>query len=194
MVNSAIGYPPPSVDPLATLTGAGAPCNPTPCGDSAVLDHLISQTSDAVPILPVTEESLAGVLARLDEMQRRWVETTRYLGEAGKVSLLPDGAGRLTRVLVGVRQGEELWGLAALPDTLPPGAYVLDGDVSARAVTRYALGWAMGCYAFTRYKPRDRGWADLVWPAKADRGLVERLARGIALARDLINTPADDMG
>ena len=159
-----------------------------------MLDHLISPTSDAVPILPVTEEGLAGVLARLDETQRRWVETTRYLGEAGKVALLPDSAGRLTRVLVGVRQGEELWGLAALPDTLPAGAYALDGDIAASAASRYALGWALGCYAFTRYKPRDRGWADLIWPAKADRGLVERLVRGIALARDLINTPAEDMG
>ena len=159
-----------------------------------LLDHLIAQRSDAVPILPVTEETLATVLARLDETPRRWVEATRYLGEPGKVALLPDSAGRLTRVLVGVRQGEELWGLAGLPDALPQGAYALDGDIPAQAATRYALGWALGCYAFTRYKPRDRGWADLAWPVNADRGLVERLAHGIALARDLINTPAEDMG
>lgn len=159
-----------------------------------MLDHLIAQRGDAVPILPVTEEGLAAVLARLDETQRRWVEATRYLGEPGKVALLPDTAGRLVRVLVGVKPGEELWGLAALPDALPQGAYALEGEIAAPAATRYALGWALGCYAFTRYKPRDRGWAELVWPANADRGLVERLTRGIALARDLINTPAEDMG
>jgi len=159
-----------------------------------LLDHLIAQQSDAIPIVPVTEEGLAATLGRLDEIQRRWVETTRYLGEPGKVALLPDTAGRLARVLIGIRQGEELWGLAALPDSLPPGAYRLDADVPARAASRYALGWALGCYAFTRYKPRERGWADLVWPAHADHGWVERLARGIALARDLINTPAEDMG
>ncbi len=159
-----------------------------------MLDHLIAQRGDAVPILPVTEEGLAVALARLDETQRRWVEATRYLGEPGKVALLPDAAGRLARVLVGVRQGEELWGLAALPDALPQRAYALEGEIAAPAATRYALGWALGCYAFTRYKPRDRGWAELVWPADAERGLVERLTRGIALARDLINTPAEDMG
>jgi leucyl aminopeptidase len=159
-----------------------------------LLDHLIAPRSGAVPLTPVTEDGLASVLGRLDEPQRRWVESTRYLGEPGKLVLLPDAAGRLARVLIGVRPGEELWGLASLPDALPPGAYALEGDIPAPAASRYALGWALGCYSFTRYKPRDRGWADLVWPAAADHGLVERLARGIALARDLINTPAEDMG
>ena len=164
-----------------------------------MLDHLIADRPGAVPILPVTEDGLAAALAGLDESERRWVEATRYVGEAGKFALLPDSGGRLKRVLVGVRAGDELWALAALPDALPPhsgqgGAYTLEGQHGAEAATRFALGWALGCYAFTRYKPRDKGWADLVWPANADRGRVERLARGTALARDLINTPAEDLG
>jgi len=159
-----------------------------------VLDHLIAARSDAVPILPVTEEGLAAALARLDETERRWAESTRYVGEAGKFALLPDSAGKLKRVLIGFRPGEELWALAALPDALPPGAYSLEGQHAAEAATRFALGWALGCYAFTRYRARDKAWADLVWPANADRGAVERLARGTGLARDLINTPAADMG
>jgi leucyl aminopeptidase len=62
------------------------------------------------------------------------------------------------------------------------------------AATRAALGWALGTYAFTRYKERKRGFATLALPAAADRGEVERLARGIFLGRDLVNTPAIDMG
>ena len=159
-----------------------------------MLDHLVAPHADAVPLSPVTEESLADLLARLDEPQRRWVEATRYVGEAGKFALLPDAGGALARVLVGVKPGEELWSLAALPDALPPGIYALDGAIAAGPASCYALGWALGCYAFTRYRARDKAWADLVWPESADRGWVERLARGIALARDLINTPAEDMG
>jgi leucyl aminopeptidase len=159
-----------------------------------LLDHLVAPRAGAVPLSPVTEEDLAGLLARLDEPQRRWVESTRYVGEAGKFALLPDSGGRLARVLVGVKPGEELWALAALPDALPPGIYALDGAIPAAPASRFALGWALGCYAFTRYRARDKAWADLVWPEAADRGWVERLARGIALARDLINTPAEDMG
>ncbi|HEX4193949.1 MAG TPA: leucyl aminopeptidase family protein [Stellaceae bacterium] len=164
-----------------------------------MLDHLIADRSGAVPILPVTEDGLAGALAKLDETERRWVEATHYLGAPGTFALLPDSAGRLKRVLIGVRPGDELWSLAALPDALPPlsnqgGAYKLEGEHSSDAATRFALGWALGCYAFTRYRERDKPWADLVWPAKADRARVERLARGMGLARDLINTPAEDMG
>jgi leucyl aminopeptidase len=90
--------------------------------------------------------------------------------------------------------GEWLWALAALPDALPDGVYALDGVSDRNAATRLALGWALGCYAFTRYKPRKRGFARLVWPQAADRARVEVLARAIGLARDLITTPAEDMG
>src|SRR5260370_1214182 len=67
-------------------------------------------------------------------------------------------------------------------------------EPSSRVAGRMALGWALACSAFARYKAPPRGFAKLVWPKSADRGLVERLARGIGLARDLINTPAEHMG
>jgi leucyl aminopeptidase len=159
-----------------------------------VLSHLVSDAAGAVPLMPVAPEDLAAATEGLDETSRRWLGAIRFTAEPGKLALLPDGQGGLARVLVGVRRGEELWALAGLPDTLPEGRYRLDPAPVAPAATRLALGWALGCYAFTRYKARKRGFADLVWPAAADRGLVERLARGIALARDLINTPAEDMG
>jgi leucyl aminopeptidase len=52
----------------------------------------------------------------------------------------------------------------------------------------------MGCYRFARYKSETKEFAKLIWPRAADRAQVERLARSLALARDLINTPAEDMG
>jgi leucyl aminopeptidase len=60
--------------------------------------------------------------------------------------------------------------------------------------TDLALGWALGSYAFTRYKKPKRAPATLVWPNEVDRSEVERIARGVFLARDMINTPAEDMG
>ena len=159
-----------------------------------MLSHLVSDARESVPITPVTADDRARWTAALDDAGRRWVAATDFTGEAGKAALLPDGAGGLARVLVGVAPGETLWALALLPDTLPEGSYRLDPEPDARAASRMALGWALACYAFTRYKARPRGFARLVWPNSADRGLVERLARGIGLARDLINTPAEHMG
>jgi leucyl aminopeptidase len=159
-----------------------------------VLSHLVSEGRNAVPVTPVTGDDLAAGIASFDERQRRWLAATGFAAEPGKVALLPDDEGRLARVLVGMRPGEPLWALAALPDSLPEQSYRLDPEPATEPSTLMALGWALGCYAFTRYKERKRGFARLVWPQAADRGLVERLARGIGLARDLINTPAEHMG
>ena len=78
------------------------------------------------------------------------------------------------------------------------GSYRLDFDAEmlpgAGGATRLALGWALGSYGFTRYKPAKRGFARLAWPEAADRGEVELLADAMALTRDLVNTPAEDMG
>ncbi|HZB92303.1 MAG TPA: leucyl aminopeptidase family protein [Stellaceae bacterium] len=159
-----------------------------------MLNHLVAEAPGAIPITPVTDAALEGRLAALDERARAWVRTTGFTAEAGKWALLPDAAGGVARVLVGLGTGDELWALAGLPDSLPAGRYRVDPEPDAPAATRFALGWALGCYAFTRYKPRKRDCADLLWPRAADRGLVGRLARGIGLARDLINTPAEHMG
>ncbi|HEX7968297.1 MAG TPA: leucyl aminopeptidase family protein [Stellaceae bacterium] len=159
-----------------------------------MLSHLVSESRDAIPVTPVTVDDRAQWSAALDDRGRRWVAAAGFTGDPGKVALLPDAAGNLVRVLAGVAPGEALWALAGLPDSLPEGSYRLEPQPERAAATAMALGWALGCYAFTRYKARPRGFAKLVWPEAADRGLVERLARGIGLARDLINTPAEDMG
>jgi leucyl aminopeptidase len=159
-----------------------------------VLSHMISEGGDTVPLTPLTAEDLAVRTGALDETGRRWIKSIGFTGEPGKVALVPDALGKLCRVLVGVAAGEWLWALAALPDNLPEGRYRLDPEPAGDATTLMTLGWVLGCYAFSRYKTPSRSPSKLVWPKSADRPLVERLARGIGLARDLINTPAEHMG
>jgi leucyl aminopeptidase len=154
---------------------------------------LISDASDAVPVTPVAASDLAASLAPLGARAARWAEATGFKAEPGQVALIPDENGELARVLVGWKPAEPLWALAALPSQLPEGNYMLGGAPQG-TVTALTLGWALGGYEFTRYKTRHRGRARLVWPADADRSLVERLAAGIFLARDLINTPTEHMG
>jgi leucyl aminopeptidase len=148
--------------------------------------------TDAVPVTLIAASALAAGLGALDRPARRWAESTGFKAKPGQVAMLPGPDGGLARVLVGWKPEEPLWALAALPDTLPERGYAL--DPMPGEATKLALGWALGSYAFTRYKKRDKGWATLAWPKEADRGLVERLAAGIFLARDLINTPAEDLG
>ena len=158
-----------------------------------MLVDLVPHSGGAVPLTPVTQAALPALLASLGAGVERWAEATRFAAEPGKFLLLPDEAGRLGRVLVGRAEGDPLWALAGCPDALPEATYALDGAAGADP-TRLALGWALGTYVFTRYKRRERGFARLEWPAAADRPRVEALAAAFFLARDLINTPAEDLG
>jgi leucyl aminopeptidase len=99
-------------------------------------------------------------------------------------------------VLVGAGEDEAaMWAFAGLPDLLPEGPYRVAAIPEGGDPSRIALGWALGTYSFDRYRRKKTpGGARLVWPNGADRGLVERLAGAVFLARDLINAPASDMG
>lgn len=160
--------------------------------------RLIDDTEGAVPIEPVLAEGLAPWRERAPESARNWLAATGFEGEAGSFALLPGPDGRLGRVLVGLGDrraaGASLWALAGLPDALPAGRYRLELGTNGLDPTRATLGWALATYRFSRYRqPNEKGTA-LVWPAAADRGWVRRIARAVFLARDLINTPAGDLG
>ena len=157
---------------------------------------LIEDDAGAVPVLAVSKAGLAAWHVRAPARERDWVMTTGFTGEAGKLALVPDAEGRLGRVLIGMADGEAaMWAFAGLSDALPEGGYRIEALPDGADATRAALGWALGTYAFTRYRDKKKPHgARLAWPEGADRGIVERLAAGVFLARDLINTPASDMG
>ncbi len=106
-------------------------------------------------------------------------------GEAGDVAFL------------GVGEGLAADGMAlrALPVKLPAGDYRFAAPIDGVAPDRVALAWALGAYAYDRYRktpaePRAR----LVVEAGVDLAEVNQIAQACALARDLVNTPANDMG
>ncbi|QQS15024.1 MAG: leucyl aminopeptidase family protein [Rhodospirillales bacterium] len=96
-------------------------------------------------------------------------------------------------VLVRSREAT-MWDYGALATRLPPGEYCLVGDLDAAAATAAATAFALGTWRFTRYRGRAKPGPRLVWPAKCDRAAVERVVDGMFLGRDLITTPANDMG
>ncbi|CAO3448813.1 leucyl aminopeptidase family protein [Azospirillum largimobile] len=154
---------------------------------------------DTVALTPVTKAGLADWLAGQSPAVASWVKAVGFTGEAGSTVFLPGPDGAVAHVLAGVSAIDDLWAFAGLPASLPAGSYRIDskieGALDARTATRAALGWALGSYRFTRYKkPTEKGFANLVWPAEADRGEVERAATATYLVRDLVNTPACDMG
>ncbi|MBV9860619.1 MAG: leucyl aminopeptidase family protein [Alphaproteobacteria bacterium] len=156
---------------------------------------LIDDTAGALPIRALAKADLPGWLDSAEDSERAWIAATGFAAEAGTLALVPGSAGRLGRVLVGLGDGgPALWALAGLPAKLPEGSYRLDAAPGGADSTRIALGWALGTYTFSRYRDRRDRKASLVWPQGADRSLVERLAAAVFLARDLVTTPASDLG
>jgi len=149
------------------------------------------------PITLITKAGLPKWLKAAPAVARNWVEGTGFAAKPGEFCLLPGRDGHPARILAAVAgnaAAEDLWHAAGLPLRLPKGSYRFDPEPDAAAATRLAIGWALGSYTFTRYRKAARAPAELVWPRHADRAAVERAARAADLVRDLVNTPAEDMG
>jgi leucyl aminopeptidase len=150
----------------------------------------------SVPIWFVTADTYAQVREQLGAAARRFAETAKFEPKAGQFLLLPDPDGALSGVLFGLesanRPDKDRFLPGRLPGLLPAGTYRF---ANAPHDTRLAaLAFALGSYKFTRYRKADANGAKLVMPDGVDGDDVSRIAEGVALARDLINTPANDMG
>jgi leucyl aminopeptidase len=157
-----------------------------------MLECFSSQRDGAVRITAIRQDALPGWLAEHPEL-RGWLSTVGFKGEPGAFAFLPGSAGAQAGVVAAPAEGAPVWALAGLPMSLPEGTYALDSSAGI-APSDVALGWALGSYAFNRYRKPKRALAKLAWPEGADRAEVERIARAVSLVRDMVNTPAEDMG
>ena len=159
-----------------------------------MLEHLTGRAGGkSVPITPVTAQGLKRWLKAQRSSVRRWVEGVDFSAKPGSHTMIPGADGAPGRVLLGVTGKPDIWSYGGLPKLLPRRSYHLDAELEGPTASRAALGWALGGYAFARYK-KQLVPAKLAWPTGADRAAVERAAAAVFLVRDLVNTPAEDMG
>src|SRR5204863_9517749 len=106
----------------------------------------------------------------------------------------PAATGAVARVLAGVREADDPWALAGLALKLPRARYALGKGPVSIAPDRAAFAWDLGSYQFTRYRKAKRKAADLQLEPTAKVREALELAAAARLVRDLVNTPAEDMG
>jgi leucyl aminopeptidase len=137
-------------------------------------------------------------LDALDEPTRRWAHATGFMANAGQLCFVPGDDGSLAYILVGVSaEPSSPWEFTFLPKKLPTGVYQLAPDVDAALASTISLGWGLGAYTFDRYKETPTSHARLVLPDvlfPADREQLEHAVAATYWVRDLIETPAQDMG
>ncbi len=159
-----------------------------------MFDHLIDRAAEAVEIVPLRAQRLEAWVKRQPQSVGQWVKAAGFTAKPGSICLVPNGDGGLAQVLVGIEEGLDRWSMASLPAALPKGDYRLSDEVDGAEADAACFAWAIGGYRFQRYKKRSGDLARLVWPAGVDRAAIRRMVAAMTLARDLINTPAEDMG
>ncbi len=147
---------------------------------------------DAIAIHLVNKDSFESFAKGLSGPQRATLAAQKFKGSSYQVGIVPDAEGWFA--VGGVANPEELssWCLAKLAEKLPAGTYRL-ADVKAGPAM---FGWQTAQYRFTRYRDDSdaEGPRVLLTEDVAKIELVSAEAQAAGLVRDLVNTPAEDMG
>jgi leucyl aminopeptidase len=142
-----------------------------------------------LPIVAVRPAGLQRVLGDLSAGQRAWVEQHGFGAEAGRLLLVP-GVDGIERALLGLGAGRGPFLFGGLAGDLPVRDWAFDGSALAACGVEAAeavLGFGLGAYRF-----REAPVARVVCPAAC--GAVTEMVEAVALARDLVNTPANLLG
>jgi leucyl aminopeptidase len=161
--------------------------------------HPVFEAPAATPAIPITFVTKATWEARsatLPEPARQFAKANGFAAKPGECLTLPAADGEIIHVLFGLEddagKSRDLFRPGQLPGLLPPGLYRFAN--APHDMRLAALAFALGSYRFSRYRSKDAPTARLVPPLDVDVADIGRTAEAVALARDLINTPANDMG
>ncbi|MFC3182015.1 leucyl aminopeptidase family protein [Cypionkella sinensis] len=154
--------------------------------------------ADAVsrPLYVVGVDGLAAFLSAQPESVRAWLTASGFAAALGDLRLIPGGDGVAAAVIgygTPATRARGRFGLAKAT-ALPAGAWHLVGDLTPAQRDEAALGWLLAQYRFDRYRKSPAAEATLVLPEGCDGPRLLAMAAGEYLTRDLINTPAQDMG
>ena len=158
-------------------------------------------SSQTRPLHVLRPEDLPAFLTGAGQPWAGWLKAAGFEAGLGEMRLLPaaDGTG-VAGAVAGL--GSDLarrrlrFGLAKAVPALPEGDWRLEGNLSEAEAFEAALGWLLSGYRFDRYRPTRKPTPQprLVCPEGLDPARLLAMAEGEALTRDLINTPAEDMG
>ena len=160
------------------------------------LHLIVEKDGDARPLRVLSRDGYAAWRAEQPAPILGWLDGSGFEPKPGRSCLLP-GADGAPGGAVFIADPDDPWCWAALAERLSAGVYRLEGALEDEQAVWAAQSWALSGYRFGRYKSVSGAECDaarLVWPDRVDRGAVGRSVRAIALVRDLINTPASDMG
>ncbi len=155
-------------------------------------------TDDAIPLTVLDEDRFSEWLSDQAPAAQSWVAAQGFKAGLGSSLALPAADGSIAQAVVGIgstkSRSRGRFALAAGAMKLPKGTYRIIAGLEPEWAEVEALGWLLSGYSFDRYRDQKHSVPRLVAPNGVDAARVEAIAAGEALTRDLINTPASDMG
>lgn len=154
------------------------------------------QSTQEISIYLVAAPAYSQWLKKQDTVTKNWLMSTRFDAKPGAICRVPNASGHFACVVCVIADEHDFWAVGQLPMMLPDDArYVLSFAAFQKKPSkdlqmRFDLAWRLGSYQFVRYKKPSRSPAEL----QETQEKANNLAESIYLVRDLINTPADDMG
>ncbi len=154
---------------------------------------LVKSAKIATPLYAVAAKERGAVLRARGHRIEQWAQNAGFQARAGEILPVPDDDGRMDAILFGLGSNEDPLALATAAEKLPAGTYRLASGPSDADLA--ALGWLLGTYSYTRYRSAPpRSAPKLVLPEGCDGEAVSRIAAGLFWGRDLVATPANEMG
>ena len=155
--------------------------------------------SGALPLYIVPKNHLPEALSVAAPSILGWASCASFTGGAGEVLVVRSEDGTPRAALVGLGdatdRARKRFVAGGARSKLPKGTFRLaNADLDGLDPDELCLGWLLAGYRFDRYKSGSAPEAALVAPKGVDAPRLEAIASGEALTRDLINTPASDMG
>jgi leucyl aminopeptidase len=157
---------------------------------------LAPSAAAAKPIWCADDRNWKALREKLSASARAFADASGFKPDAGRHLILPDAKGGIAGCLFGIgkwndKNADPLLA-GRLATLLPEGDWkFVEAPKDARLAT---LAFALGAYRFAKYRETKKKQPRLVVPAGVDGQEITRIAEGMSLARDLVNTPANDLG
>jgi leucyl aminopeptidase len=148
----------------------------------------LSMGNEGLPIVILSPQEYDQWFSEQTETICNWLKHSGFKGEG--YALVPKTDGNIASVIVVTEENDSIWSISNAANQLPLGSYYLQGSVELQR--RAGLGWVLGQYQFSRYKDAVEK-ATLYLPSEEAFQDVNKLASGVYLTRDMVNTPASDM-
>jgi leucyl aminopeptidase len=150
---------------------------------------------DAVPIHFVTAENWPAIRAHLAPAAAAFAAACDFTPTPGRSLIIPATDGAIGAVLFGLEEPQARFRdpflCGKLATALPVHIYRFANEPPDPAAA--TLAWALAAYKFTRYKKAETAQPLLCPPEGVDAVRIARIAAGVTLGRDLVNTPANDL-